>query len=228
MNLSENSSIPERGLRTSVSGALMFLICGFSHESRLDDEPLSERQMRRIRAKQIDAVTRLLPITMIANLINAAIILAVFWDTPSHHLLMVWALAIVVAALIAFRSWFRVRRTKPQEASQRAIGRMTAQAFFLAATWGGLPLLLLPEIAPTRQIIIAALMAGMMSGGAFALSTVPRAGLAHTWTMAVTCALCPLHLRHRQPLRDRGDTSWSLRCSWRAIWSRTATCSSTI
>ena len=167
----------------------MFWIGGFARESRLDDEPLSEREMRRIRAKQIDAVTRLVPVTMVANLINVAFLLAVFRDTPSYHLLVVWALAIGLAAFIAIRSWFKVRRSRPQEASKRAIGRMTAQAFFLAATWGALPLLLMPEIAPTRQIIIAALMAGMMSGGAFALSTVPRAGLAYTWTMAVTCAL---------------------------------------
>jgi len=189
MNLSDDLSTPERRARTGGGGALMFLIGGFARESRLDDELLSERQMRRIRAKQIDAVTRLVPITMIANLINVAILLAVFWNTPSYRLLAIWALAIVGAALIAFRSWFRVRRTRPQEASRHAIGRMTAQSFFLAATWGALPLLLMPEIAPASQIIIAALMAGMMSGGAFALSTVPRAGLAHTWTMAVTCAL---------------------------------------
>jgi two-component system, sensor histidine kinase len=189
MNLPAESSMPERRARTGGGGALMFLIGGFARESRLDDEQLCERQMRRIRAKQIDAVTRLVPITMVANLINVAILLAVFRNTPSYRLLGMWALAIVVAALIAFRSWFRVRRSRPQEASKRAIARMTAQSFFLAATWGALPLLLMPEIAPTSQIIIAALMAGMMAGGAFALSTVPRAALAHTWTMAVTCAL---------------------------------------
>jgi len=189
MRLPDDSSRPERGARTGGFAALMLWVGGFARESRLDDEPLSEREMRRIRAKQIDAVTRLVPVTMVANLINVAFLLAVFRDTPSYHLLVVWALAIGLAAFIAIRSWFKVRRSRPQEASKRAIGRMTAQAFFLAATWGALPLLLMPEIAPTRQIIIAALMAGMMSGGAFALSTVPRAGLAYTWTMAVTCAL---------------------------------------
>jgi len=189
MRLPDDSSRPERGARTGGFAALMLWVGGFARESWLDDEPLSEREMRRIRAKQIDAVTRLVPVTMVANLINVAFLLAVFRDTPSYHLLVVWALAIGLAAFIAIRSWFKVRRSRPQEASKRAIGRMTAQAFFLAATWGALPLLLMPEIAPTRQIIIAALMAGMMSGGAFALSTVPRAGLAYTWTMAVTCAL---------------------------------------
>ena len=189
MRLPDDSLRPERGARTGGFAALMLWVGGFARESWLDDEPLSEREMRRIRAKQIDAVTRLVPVTMVANLINVAFLLAVFRDTPSYHLLVVWALAIGLAAFIAIRSWFKVRRSRPQEASKRAIGRMTAQAFFLAATWGALPLLLMPEIAPTRQIIIAALMAGMMSGGAFALSTVPRAGLAYTWTMAVTCAL---------------------------------------
>ena len=34
-----------------------------------------------------------------------------------------------------------------------------------------------------HQLFLAATMAGMISGGAFCLSTVPAAGLAYTWTI---------------------------------------------
>jgi two-component system, sensor histidine kinase len=47
---------------------------------------------------------------------------------------------------------------------------------------------LLPVIGPTHQLIVACLMAGMISAGGFALSTVPRAGLAYTWTMTIASA----------------------------------------
>ena len=60
------------------------------------------------------------------------------------------------------------------------------RAFLLASVWGALPLALFPRVGPTGQMIIACLMAGMIAGGAFTLSTAPRAGLVYVWTM--TCA----------------------------------------
>ena len=42
---------------------------------------------------------------------------------------------------------------------------------------------------PAVQLIIGCLVTGMMSGGAFAMSTVPRAGLAYTWAMVVCAAV---------------------------------------
>ena len=64
----------------------------------------------------------------------------------------------------------------------------TLQAFLLAAIWGALPLALLYRVAPSSQMIIACLLAGMIAGGAFTLSTVPRAGLVYTWTLAFASA----------------------------------------
>ena len=59
---------------------------------------------------------------------------------------------------------------------------MLRQAFFLAAIWGTLPLALFSRVEPTSQLILACLMVGMMSGGAFTLSTFPRAGLVYLAT----------------------------------------------
>jgi signal transduction histidine kinase/ActR/RegA family two-component response regulator len=160
-------------------------ISGFGAMMRLDDEQLSERDRRRIRAKQINAVAQVVPVTISINFANAAIILGVFWNTVSNGFLALWAAAIALAGGMALRGWLRARKSPPKEVSERAIRRMTVQGFFLAATWGSLPLMLMPQIEPQRQIIIAALMTGMISGGAFAMSTVPRAGLTYTWTMMI-------------------------------------------
>jgi PAS domain-containing protein len=151
-------------------------------------EDVSEREMRRIRAKQIDAVTRLVPVTMTVNLGNVLLVLFVFWGTGSNIFLSVWALAICSAAAVAIRSWVRLHRAPPLEASRRTTRRMTIQAFLLAAAWGMLPMVLLPVVVPTQQLIVACLMAGMISGGAFTLSTVPSAGLAYTWTLSFASA----------------------------------------
>ena len=163
-------------------------IGGFSAIAALDSTEINDGEMGRIRAKQIDAVTQLVPVTMTVNLINMAIILVLFWNTGSNVFLSLWALAIASAVAMAVRSWLRSRRVPPVRASLRAARRMVLQAFFLAAIWGALPLVLLAKSDPTDQMIIACLMAGMISGGAFTLSTVPRAGLVYTWTMTFASA----------------------------------------
>jgi two-component system, sensor histidine kinase len=184
MKWSGDLSIAGPTARDGLLGKLF----GWSGGAAADTGDLSEREMRRIRAKQIDAVTRLVPITMTINLVNVAIILFLFWNTGFNIFLGAWALAITSAAAMATRSWARSRRRPPKEASRNATRRMTVQAFILALLWGAMPVVLLPVIGPTHQLIVACLMAGMISAGGFALSTVPSAGLAYTWTMTIASA----------------------------------------
>jgi signal transduction histidine kinase/ActR/RegA family two-component response regulator len=171
-----------------LAGLLLWL-GGFAAEADAGAEPLSEAEKRRVRAKQIDATTRLVPVTMTVNLINVAIIVAVFRDTGSNLFLSLWALGVVACAAAAGWSWLRSRRRRPQEASPRATRRMVAQAFVLSAIWGSMPIALLHAVDPVNQLIIACLMAGMIAGGAFTLSTYPRAGLVYMWTMTFASAI---------------------------------------
>jgi signal transduction histidine kinase/CheY-like chemotaxis protein/HPt (histidine-containing phosphotransfer) domain-containing protein len=176
-------TIAKRTTRNGALGAFFHWLVGSSVETGVEVNDVNERQLRRIRARQIEAVTRLVPITMTINLANVAIVLFVFWNTGSNIFLSLWAMAIVVIAVLATRSWERSRHSPRKEASRNSTKRMTIQAFVLALTWGALPVVLLPVIGPTQQLIVACLMAGMISAGGFALSTVPSAGLAYTWTM---------------------------------------------
>src|SRR5450759_4878337 len=75
-------------------------IGAFSSDARLGGH-VSERELRRIRAKQIDAVTRLVPLTMTINVANAGIILFVFWNTGSNIFFGLWALTIASYAAMA-------------------------------------------------------------------------------------------------------------------------------
>ena len=177
-------STAKRTARNGPLGAFLYWLVGFSASGF--DGDVSEREMRRIRAKQIGAVTRLVPVTMTVNLANVTIILFVFWNSGSNVFLGAWASAIAAAAVMATRSWARSRRKQPEEASRNATRRMTIQACVLALSWGAMPVVLLPLVGPQHQLIIACLMAGMISAGGFALASVPSAALAYTWTM--TCA----------------------------------------
>ncbi|WP_296519187.1 ATP-binding protein [Rhodopseudomonas sp.] len=158
-----------------------------------DTGEITEREMRRIRAAQIGSVSRLVPLTMTVNLINAIIVLVVFWHADSDRFLVAWATAIAVVAAMSVRSWVRARVRRPSEASANAIRRMIVQAFILGLIWGSLPLVLFAKADPLDQLILACLITGMISGGAFALSTVQRAGLAYTWAM-VLCSAAALLL----------------------------------
>jgi signal transduction histidine kinase/DNA-binding response OmpR family regulator len=191
-----NSAIAKQTARDgSLAAAFAGWLGGIFAGTRFEQAELSEREMRRIRAKQIDAITRLVPITMTINVINVVIILFVFWNSGSNIFLGAWALTIATAAALAARSWAKSRRRPPTEASRHGTRRLTIQAFVLALAWGAMPVVMLPAVGPTHQLIVGCLMAGMISAGGFSLSTVPAAGLAYTWTMASASALALLLCR---------------------------------
>lgn len=173
--------------RDGLIGAFLYWLGGFEIEDGLTAD-LSEHEIRRIRAKQIDAVTQLIPVTMAVTMLNVAIVLILFWGRGWNDFLAIWGLTLAATASLAVRAWRKSRQNPPQEASPRAAQQTLRQAFFLAAIWGALPLALFSRIEPTSQLILACLMVGMMSGGAFTLSTFPRAGLVYLATMTIACA----------------------------------------
>ena len=150
-------------------------------------EDLDEAARRRIRAAQIGVVTQLVALTMSVNILNAGVIVYVFWDTGSNVFLTVWA-GLIAAVAAAFWSWRRTRRNPPKGASLRGIKRTIIHAAVLGSIWGSAPFVLFPGFDTMHQLFLSATIAGMISGGAFCLSTVPVAGLAYTWTIVLASA----------------------------------------
>ncbi len=181
-----DKSVKRTEPRDGLIGAFLYWLGGFEIEDGLIAD-LSEREMRRIRAKQIDAVTQLIPVTMAVAMLNVAIVLILFWGRGWNDFLAIWAMILAATASLAVRAWRRSHRNPSQEASPRAAQQMMRQAFFLAAIWGALPLALFSRVEPTSELILACLMVGMMSGGAFMLSTFARAGLIYLATVTVAC-----------------------------------------
>ena len=152
---------------------------------------LEETARRRIRAAQIGAVVELVPLTMSVNLLNGLIIVFVFWDKSSPAFLLPWGMVLLSVAAASFWSWSRTRRKKPQEASARAIRRVAVHATMLGAIWGIMPVVLFGGADLQEQFVLACLVAGMISAGAFCLSTVSAASLGYTWTL-VACSVIGL------------------------------------
>jgi diguanylate cyclase (GGDEF)-like protein len=142
----------------------------------------------RIRAAQIDAVVHVVPLTFCVNILNAAIVVYLFRGNGADGFLAVWATLVLLLVPPSLFTWQRTRKLRPESASPRAERRMIVHAAALSALWAAVPLVLFPYADPFHQLVIVCLTSGMISGGAFCYSTLPRAGLTYTWILSLGSA----------------------------------------
>ena len=132
------------------------------------------------RARQLQAVLRLTPLAMLANLMNAALICYVFQASVPPVALAVWAALVVTVSSYGMRAWRRWKHGLMRAtASARAIRRATVHAGLLAALWAVLPIGVFKGASGEQQLLVATVMTGMICAGGFALATVPRAAAAY-------------------------------------------------
>ncbi|MCP5285048.1 MAG: EAL domain-containing protein [Burkholderiaceae bacterium] len=154
----------------------------------------------RIRARQLQAVGRITPLAMAANLLNVVLVLwAVGVDGAVPGPLWWWALAVAGVGVRGLTGWWRQRQRVPREAaSVKALHHATLNAAVLAALWAVMPPLLFPSGSHGVQLLVATVTTGMICAGGFALATVPVAGTAYvvvlTTGAAVALMLAPLAL----------------------------------
>ena len=129
------------------------------------------------RAEQLQAVLRLTPLTMLANVVNASLICMTFWYSANPWTLAGWTAMVLLVVVQGFRAWRKGPRR--HSASPRALRRAVWHASALAALWGAVPVMLLPGAMPPEQLLIATITAGMICAGGFALATVPKAATAY-------------------------------------------------
>ena len=132
------------------------------------------------RARQIQAVLRLTPLTMLANALNASIVGWAFREQLNPLLLVAWALFVLYSAGAGIDAWRRGRRGRtPTTASPRALAQATKHAALLAILWSVVPILLMPLGDADTRIMLTAVVTGMICAGGFALATVPQAALTY-------------------------------------------------
>ena len=128
----------------------------------------------RVRAEQIDAIVHATPQMMIGNVLTAAVLVAVLYNTDEFWSGLAWGCCVVAIAGFGYWRWLdRQQRPRRTSVSERAIRIVTGNAAILAGVWAIAPILFIANTASTR-LVVACLVAGMMSGG-FALATVPSA-----------------------------------------------------
>ncbi len=144
---------------------------------RLAPYAADEPQAGAFRAKQLQAVLRLTPLTMLANVANGSVICVAFWESAHRLMIAAWFLFVLLMAASGVRAWkvLSAGGLRPV-ASRRSLRRLTLHSALLAGLWGAVIAALFPLADSPRQLLLAVIATGMICAGGFALATVPLAG----------------------------------------------------
>ncbi len=132
-----------------------------------------------VRARHLEAVLRLAPLVILANVLNAALVAAALGGSVSAVELAVWSALLGLTSLLALHSWWRWRHRVVVQVAPQAVLRATVQAALMSALWAAVPLLWLPSATPPQQLLLSVLTCGVLCAGAFVLATLLPASLAH-------------------------------------------------
>ena len=135
-----------------------------------------DRDSAQIRAAHLNAVIRLTPYTMAANIGNGALVLWAFRDDVSIGMLA-WLALLYMLCGTALLGWWRGRHRVRTMASPAAIRHANVHANLLALVWAALPILWFAHATSQQQLLVVALVTGMLAAGAFVLSPLPVAAV---------------------------------------------------
>jgi diguanylate cyclase (GGDEF)-like protein len=161
----------------------------FEKARELVSDPLDATAAKRFRDEQFTVLRRNTPSVMAANFGNAFALLVALSDTPLALEGAVWTAS--VAVVCGFPYLRARRRPGPRRpgAQPMATGRRAVfNALILGLLWAAPPILFFPAARPGAQLMIVALTAGMLFGGAFALARTPLAAAAFALPIALSSA----------------------------------------
>jgi signal transduction histidine kinase len=166
-------------LQTGKAGVAPRLSWVLDFGDPCDSIDLSEEMRARVRAQQVRAVTRMTPALMVANIVNACALVIVLcvshqYSAPAG----IWAGLIVMPAL--WTLWRARRGPMPFPATMRAktCHKLVRSAALFGALWAVPGVYILPAVDGTAQAFTAALLTGMIGGGALVLHPIPAAAMA--------------------------------------------------
>jgi diguanylate cyclase (GGDEF)-like protein/PAS domain S-box-containing protein len=136
----------------------------------------SDRDSAQIRAAHLNSVIRLTPYTMAANIGNGALVLWAFRDDVSLGM-CAWLALLYLLCGTALLGWWRGRHRVRTMASPAAIRHANIHANLLALVWAALPILWFAHATSQQQLLVTALVTGMLAAGAFVLSPLPVAAV---------------------------------------------------
>ncbi len=145
----------------------------------------------RIRAQQIHALARMMPALMVVNLVNAGTLTLVLYTTDQLRTSdAIWSAAI---GFFSLQSLLTIRhqhlRKVPETVSRRSVIRVVRSAAVFGLIWVYPGMLVLPMIDGWPQMFAAALMTGMICGGAITLYPFPTAAVIYSGLVTIGCLI---------------------------------------
>lgn len=144
-----------------------------------------------VRQAQIEALMRMIPVTIAVNMINGTVILlAVFAHVPLTQWL-VWFGLVMATCVSRLARAIRLRREPDyRRAKPATVFTVCRAVFVLGLLWIAPPILWFNAVPSDDALIIAVVIAAMMSGAAITLATVPPAAIGFNTMLALTMILC--------------------------------------
>jgi two-component sensor histidine kinase len=112
-----------------------------------------------------------LPVSLVASVMNVALVTLVLWSVVAHSLLLIWAVAMAVMLLARSLLVRRYFRAAPDSARIRPWRiRFILGAAVGGCGWGAAAVFLFPQGSPVHQVFIAFVLGGMAVGAAATMS----------------------------------------------------------
>ncbi len=149
-------------------------------------KPPSDSLGQRLRQGQVDALVRLVPLTITVNVLAALILGACLWRDVPHWEVGLWLGTLTLFCLVRQARVVRLKRDPAYAAANPpSIRTILPPIQFLSLLWVA-PVVLWFDAAPTsdRMIMILVLF-GIASGASVTLSTVPPAALCYVATITL-------------------------------------------
>jgi PAS domain-containing protein len=148
-------------------------------------------EAQEIGLRQIQSLARQTPVVALGNLVNSALVVAVFWGSAPRTMLVLWSAVIWLASLARLQSWWRNCERPPlAKVSRRAGNRAVIWAVLAGALWGFVGFTLLPEQSGILRFFVVFVVGGMSTAAVTTLYALPAACIGFVLT-----SLVPLILR---------------------------------
>lgn len=168
-----NSVSPKERFLDRAASALRRVLCV--------PPELSSEAAARLRAQQIGAVVKATPLMMGGNMLCAAAVVVVFWNTEYRSLLVTWALLFSAMSALAILRWRQHRHLPPRpHASRGAILRLAQRVMIPALFLACLPLAVFAGVDPQKKLLVSSIVSGALCVGLFGLASVPLAALSYS------------------------------------------------
>ena len=128
-----------------------------------------------------------MPALMIVNLVNAAALVLVLYITAHFTLgIAIWTLVIgFVSVRTLLQSLRQRRKAAPEIVSRRAILKVVRSSVMFGLIWVYPSMFVLPSVDGGAQVFTAALITGMICGGAITLYPIPLAAVSYSGPVTV-------------------------------------------